>query len=182
VWGGGIMAPPLAAAAGVPQGRGGRLDVLPELTVKGFPRVYAVGDLANIPGPDGDALPQLGSVALQSGVWAAKNLLAEFAGDPPQGFRYKDKGIMAMIGRGSAIAAVGKRRFELHGLIAFAAWLAVHLLLMTGARARMRAVVDWVTVNLSRTRGPQLLDRAEAAQIDWEEDPAAEPVTAAASR
>ncbi len=80
VWGGGITAPALAAAAGVAQGRGGRIDVEPELTLKGFPRVYAVGDVANIAGPDGEPLPQLGSVALQSGVWAAKNLLADFAG------------------------------------------------------------------------------------------------------
>ena len=80
VWGGGITAPALAAAAGVAQGRGGRIDVEPDLTVKGFPRVYAVGDVANIAGPDGEPLPQLGSVALQSGVWAAKNLLADFAG------------------------------------------------------------------------------------------------------
>ena len=72
VWGGGITAPALAAAAGVAQGRGGRIDVQPELTVKGFPRVYAVGDVANIPDPDGEPLPQLGSVALQSGVWAAE--------------------------------------------------------------------------------------------------------------
>ena len=71
-------------------------------------------------------LPQLGSVALQSGVWAAKNLLADFAGEPPQPFHYKDKGIMAMIGRGSAIAAMGPRRREVHGPIAFAAWLGVH--------------------------------------------------------
>ena len=114
---------PVAAAAGVPQGRGGRIDVQPELTVKGFPRVYAIGDVANIPGPDGAPLPQLGSVALQSGAWAAKNLLADFAGRPPQPFKYKDKGIMAMIGRGSAIAAMGPRRREVHGPIAFAAWL-----------------------------------------------------------
>ena len=77
---------------------------------------------------------------------------------------------MAMIGRGSAIAAMGKRRREVHGPVAFAAWLGVHLLLMTGARARMRAVVDWIFVNVSRTRGPQLLDRAGAADIDWSED------------
>lgn len=182
VWGGGITAPALAAASGVAQGRGGRIDVEPELTLKGFPRVYAVGDAANIAGPDGEALPQLGSVALQSGVWAAKNLLADFAGRRPQPFRYHDKGIMAMIGRGSAIAAVGRRRFELHGPVAFAAWLGVHLLLMTGARARMRAVVDWIFVNVSRTRGPQLLDRAGAAEIDWSDDRAVEPATASAPR
>ncbi len=128
------------------------------------------------------ALPQLGSVALQSGVWAAKNLLADFAGRPPQPFHYKDKGIMAMIGRGSAIAAMGTRRRELHGPLAFAAWLGVHLLLMTGARARMRAVVDWIFVNVSSTRGPQLLDRAGAADIDWSEDTAVEPATTATSR
>ena len=55
VWGGGIAAPGLAAAAGVPQGHGGRIEVQPDLTVEGFPRVYAIGDVANIPGPDGAA-------------------------------------------------------------------------------------------------------------------------------
>jgi NADH dehydrogenase len=182
VWGGGIMAPPVAAALGVAQGRGGRIDVRPELTVPGYARVYAVGDVANVPGPDGQPLPQLGSVALQSGVWAAKNLLDDFAGRPPKPFRYKDKGIMAMIGRGSAIAAMGEKRREVHGFFAFAAWLGVHLLLMTGARARMRAVVDWIFVNVSRTRGPQLLDRSGAAEIDWSDDRTTEPTAAATSR
>ena len=182
IWGGGITAPPLAAAAGVAQGRGGRIEVEPELTVKGFPRFYAVGDVANISGPDGQALPQLGSVALQSGVWAAKNLLADLGGKPPEPFRYKDKGIMAMIGRGSAIAAMGPRRREVHGPVAFAAWLGVHLMLMTGVRARIHAIVDWAMANVSRTRGPQVLDRADMADIDWSDDRTAEPATAPTSR
>jgi NADH dehydrogenase len=181
VWGGGIAAPPVAAAAGLPQGHGGRLDVQPELMLKGFPRVYAVGDVANIPGADGRPLPQLGSVALQSGTWAAKNLLADFAGSPPQPFRYKDKGIMAMIGRGSAIAALGPRRREVHGPLAFAAWLAVHGMLMTGIRARLHALADWVGANVSRTRGAQVMDRADAAAIDWSDDRSAEPATAPSS-
>ena len=116
IWGGGIMAPPLAGAAGLPQGRGGRIDVQPDLTVDGFPGVYVVGDVANIPGPDGNALPQLGSVALQSGVAAADNILADLAGKPRKPFHYHDKGIMAMIGRGAAIAEVGAHRHELHGV------------------------------------------------------------------
>ena len=82
VWGGGIKAPPVAAAAGLPPGRGGRIDVRPDLTVAGSPGVYVVGDMANIPSPDGDAQPQLGSVALQSGAWAAENILADAAGKP----------------------------------------------------------------------------------------------------
>ena len=182
VWGGGIMAPPLAAAAGVAQGRGGRLDVLPHLAVEGFPRVYEFGDVANIPGPDGEALPQLGSVALQSGVRAAQNLLADFGGGAPQPLRYKDKGIMAMIGRGSAIAAIGPRRRELHGPLAFAAWLGVHAMLMTGVRTRAEALLDWGWANFSRTRGPQILDRAGAADIDWSDDRTAEPAATARPR
>ncbi len=77
-----------------------------------------VGDIANIPGPDDVALPQLGSVALQSGTWAADNILADFEGKPRKDFVYKDKGIMAMIGRGAAIAEVGKHHHEVHGQLA----------------------------------------------------------------
>jgi NADH dehydrogenase len=170
VWGGGIKAPALAAAAGLLQGRGGRIDVQPDLTVDRFPGVYAIGDVANIPGPDGNAFPQLGSVALQSGTWAAKNLVADFAGEQRKPFHYKDKGIMAMIGRGSAIAEVGPHRHELHGAIAFSAWLGVHALLMTGVRNRVDAFVNWAWDYFSGDRGPQVLDRSNAARIDWDED------------
>jgi NADH dehydrogenase len=186
VWGGGITAPAVASAAGLPGGAGGRIDVGPDLTVEGFHNVYAVGDVANIAGPDGRPLPQLGSVASQSGEWAAENLIADFAGQPRTPFQYKDKGIMAMIGRSgigqaSAIAAIGPKRREVHGPIAFFAWLGVHAMLMTGVRTRIEALVDWCWTLFSRTRGPQVLDRADAAQIDWSEmdepaEPAAQPV------
>src|SRR4029077_15341720 len=76
VWGGGLQAAPIASAAALPQGRGGRIDVQPDLTVAGFPGVYVVGDIANITS-DGKLMPQLGSVAQQSGSWAAKNILAD---------------------------------------------------------------------------------------------------------
>ena len=67
IWGGGLMAAPIAGTAGLPQGRGGRIDVQPDFTVKGFPGVLVIGDIANIPDKDGKSHPQLGSVALQSG-------------------------------------------------------------------------------------------------------------------
>jgi NADH dehydrogenase len=107
--------------------------------------------------------------------------LADFAAEPRTPFSYRDKGIMAMIGRGSAIAA-GPRRREVHGPIAFIAWLSVHLLLMSGARARRRAVMDWILANVSRTRGPQLLDRGDAAAIDWNDERAVEPAAPASAR
>jgi len=180
VWGGGIKAPPVAATSGLPQGRGGRIDVLPDLTIPGADGVYVVGDIANIPSPDGHSYPQLGSVALQSGVWAAENILADAAGKPRRTFHYHDKGIMAMIGRGAAIAEVGPHRHELHGAIAFSAWLGVHASLMTGVHNRVDAFIAWGWDYFTKSRGPQVLDRADSAKIDWGDDLAPDREPAAA--
>jgi NADH dehydrogenase len=169
------MAPPVAGAADLAQGRGGRIDVQSDLSVPGMPSVYAAGDVANIPSPDGGVHPQLGSVALQSGQSVADNVLAEFAGLAGKPFHYHDKGIMAMIGRGAAIAEVGAHRHELHGAIAFAAWLGVHASLMTGVRNRVDAFIAWGWDSFTSARGPQVLDHAETARIDWDEDRAPEP-------
>jgi NADH:ubiquinone reductase (H+-translocating) len=115
-------------------------------------------------------------VALQSGVWAADNALATHDGKAPKPSHYHDKGIMAMIGHGSAIAEVGPHRHELHGVIAFSAWLGVHATLMTGVRERVDAFVTWASDSFSRRRGPQVLDRSDAAQIDWDDDAAVRPI------
>ena len=181
VWAGGLMAAPLAAHAGLPRGRGGRIDVRPDLTVEGFPGVYIVGDFANIPSPDGRALPQLASVAQQCGVWTAKNILAEMAGKTRTAFDYHDKGIMAMIGRDAAVAEIGRKRHELDGPIAFAAWLGVHALLMSGIRNRIEAFIDWAWNYFGRSQPIQVLDRGDETRIDWDEEvkagtPSASPV------
>jgi NADH dehydrogenase len=167
VWAGGIQAPALAGKCGLPQGRGGRIDVQPDLTVKGFPGVYALGDTANTPGADGKPFPQLGSVALQAGSWAASNILANIDGKSPSDFKYHDKGIMAMIGRNAAVAEMGKRRHELHGAIAFPAWLGVHAWLMSGVRERIDAFIAWGWDYFSSTRAPAILDRPDIPKIDW---------------
>ena len=167
IWGGGIAAAPLAEASGLPTGHGGRVDVAPDLTVAGFPGVYVLGDLANIPGPEGSPLPQLGSVALQSGQWTAKNILAGLRGKPQTPFRYKDKGIMAMIGHNSAVAEVGKGRHEVDGTVAFLMWLGVHGTLMTGVRPRVDAFMDWAWDYFSDSRASQPLDRTDTPRMDW---------------
>jgi NADH dehydrogenase len=172
IWGGGITGAALVSGGGLPAGRGGRIDVAADLTVDDRPGVYAIGDVANVPGSDGVALPQLGSVALQSGSWAADNILADFAGGSRRPFAYKDKGIMAMIGRGAAIAEIGKGHHEIHGQLAHAAWLGVHATLMTGVRAKIEALVDWGWDRFTTTGGPHVLDRGEEVAIDWSDDPA----------
>jgi NADH:quinone reductase (non-electrogenic) len=170
VWGGGIMAAPVAADCGLAQGAGRRVDVAPDLTLPGSEGVYVIGDIANIPGPDNKPLPQLGSVALQSGTWTADNILTAFEGKERKDFAYRDKGIMAMIGRGAAIAEVGKHHHEVHGELAHMAWLGVHASLMTGTRAKVEAFVDWAWDGFTKTGGPHVLDRGDAAEIDWEDD------------
>jgi NADH dehydrogenase len=170
IWGGGIKAAAFAADGGLAQGHAGRVDVDGDLTLPGHPGVYVIGDIANIPEHGGGALPQLGSVALQSGHWAADNILADFEGKPRKPFNYHDKGIMAMIGRGAAIAEVGKRHHEIHGQLAHLAWLGVHASLMTGTKSKIEAFVDWAWDGFSKTGGPHVLDRGDAAEIDWEQD------------
>ena len=108
---------------------------------------------------DGKTHPQLGSVALQSGGAAAKTILADLEGKPAKPFHYLDKGTMAMIGRGAAIAQVPPG-VELHGKLAFAAWLGVHAALMTGGSNRVDAFKSWAVDFFGKERAPQALDRS----------------------
>ena len=171
IWGGGLKAAPVAAAAGLPQGKGGRIDVNPDFTVAGFPGVLVIGDIANIPAKDGKTHPQLGSVALQSGGAAAKH-------DPRRRSRatrrnrshYHDKGTMAMIGRGAAVAQV--KGIELHGKLAFTAWLGVHAALMTGGSNRVGAFKSWAIDYFGKERAPEALDRSGTPRMVWEDDDA----------
>ena len=175
VWAGGIQAPLLLEGAGLPTGKGGRAEPEPDLTVADHPHVYAIGDIANH-SADGEHLPQLGSVALQVGRWAARNIIADMAGQPREPFEYHDKGIMAMIGSGSAVAEVGRRHHELHGPVAFSAWLGVHAWLMSGVRQRVDAFVSWAWDFLGSNRDDALID-PDRPVIDWgdEDDEGAEP-------
>jgi NADH dehydrogenase len=170
IWAGGLKAASLSDNLGIKTGQGGRIDVEADLTVPGLTGVYALGDFANIVGKDGKTLPQLGSVADQSGKCCANNILLDIAGRPRESFHYLDKGIMAMIGRNSAVAEVGEHRHELQGAIAFAAWLGVHAALLTSTRAKIAAFVEWAWDYFGGSRGDAILDRSEELQINWNDD------------
>jgi NADH dehydrogenase len=173
IWAGGESGAALAADAGLPLGRGGRIDVQADLRVEGFPGVYAVGDVANIPGsPEAGshALPQLGSVAQQSGARAGDNILRERRGEPLKPFRYKDKGIMAMIGRNAAVAEVGKHRHQVDGPLAFAAWLGVHAMLLNGVHAKTDAFMTWAWDYFDRDHSATLEIYSTPQRIGWSSD------------
>ncbi len=175
IWAGGLNASPLSDNLGTKPGHGGRIDVEPDLSVQGFSGVYALGDFANINGSDGKPLPQLASVAEQSGKWCAKNIAADIAGKARTPFRYLDKGIMAMIGRNAAVAEVGEHRHELQGAVAFAAWLGVHATLLTTSRAKVEAFLEWSWDYFGKTRADPVLDLEAETKVDWSDDGQEEP-------
>jgi NADH dehydrogenase len=176
IWAGGLRASSVSGNLGIQSGHGGRIDVEPDLTVPGFRGVYALGDFANIAGEDGRPLPQLGSVAEQSGKWCAKNILLDIAGQPRLPFEYFDKGIMAMIGRNAAVAEVGKDRHELEGVIAFAAWLGVHAALLASTRAKIEAFMEWAWAYFGGPLDKVILDRPKELQVNWNDDGEERPV------
>ena len=145
----------------------------------GFPGVLVIGDIANIPDKDGKTHPQLGSVALQSGGCGRQDDPGRPSrARPPSRSHYLDKGTMAMIGRGAAVAQV--KGVELHGKIAFAAWLGVHAALMTGGSNRVDAFKSWARDFFGKDRAPQALDRSGTARMTWEEDDVDEPAAVSA--
>jgi NADH:ubiquinone reductase (H+-translocating) len=152
VWGAGLQGNPLVQALGVELERGSRVGVGPELTLAGHPEVYVVGDAAAITDhKTGQVLPQLGSVALQSGEHAGKMIGLRLAGKDTKPFSYHDKGTMAVIGRGAAVVQMLGGR-TMTGVKAQAAWGAVHLALLPTNADRAKAVVDWAGAALTHQR------------------------------
>ena len=159
IWAGGLKASGLSSSLGIKTGRGGRVDVQPDLSVAGYPGVYALGDFANFKTSTGEILPQLASVAQQAGRHCASNIVAAMSGKPGEPFQYLDKGIMAMVGRNAAVAELGAHRRAVTGIFAFAAWLGVHALLLTTVWARAQALLQWAWEYLGHMRLDPILDR-----------------------
>jgi NADH dehydrogenase len=144
VWGAGLQGNPIVQSLGIELQRGNRIAVGPDLTLPGHPEVYVVGDVAAITDSKTEqVLPQLGSVALQSGEHAGKAIADRLAGKEPKPFEYKDKGTMATIGRGAAVVQFLRGR-TMTGAKAQAAWGAVHLALLPTNEDRAKAIVSWV--------------------------------------
>ena len=152
VWGAGLQGNELVQSLGLTLERGNRIGVGLDLTVPGHPEVYAVGDIAAISDARTEhPLPQLGSVALQSGEHAGKDIARRLRGKEPKPFEYRDKGTMATIGRGAAVVQMlGGRTMK--GFKAQVAWGTVHLALLPTNEDRAKAIVDWAGAGLTHQR------------------------------
>ena len=173
VWAGGITVEnTVAGELGVPTGWNGRVLVHPDLTVEGHDDVYAVGDAAAVlwgTGEDPDQVcPQVAQVAMQSGSHAARQILARLDGRETQPFLYRDKGIMATIGRRAAITQFPNGRV-IRGTLGWVAWLALHLVYLVGFRNKIVVFVNWSWRYLSWGSGPRIIV-SEATEAGVEED------------
>jgi NADH:ubiquinone reductase (H+-translocating) len=152
VWGAGLQGNPLVQTLGIDLQRGNRVAVGPELTLPDRPEVYVVGDSAAITDAKTEqVLPQLGSVALQSGEHAGETIARRTAGKETKPFKYRDKGTMATIGRHAAVVQMLGGR-TMTGKKAQLAWGAVHLALLPTNEDRAKAVVDWSGAELTHQR------------------------------
>ncbi|MFO7565475.1 MAG: NAD(P)/FAD-dependent oxidoreductase [Enhygromyxa sp.] len=158
-----------------------RIKVGPDLSLPGHPEVFVAGDLAHAEDEDGESYPGLAPVAMQQGRFVARAILHELAGEPRGRFEYLDKGQMATIGRRRAIAEAGKLR--IHGILAWWAWLLIHIYYLTGFRNRILVLIQWAWSYLTFSRGArlivgkrwQLYGKASVAALpEWEPEP--EPV------
>lgn len=159
LWAAGVRASPLSQALGVPLERDGRVIVESDLSVPGHPEVFVLGDQASVRQADGTTVPGLAPAAIQQGRHAADNVLHDLRGEQREAFEYFDKGIMATIGRASAVAQSG--RFRMSGFIAWLAWCFIHILYLIGFRNRVLVMIQWMWSYVRYKRGARLITEHE---------------------
>jgi NADH dehydrogenase len=143
IWTAGVEASPTAEFLGIKLAGSGRIPVKNTMEVEGYEQVYAIGDIAYLENPSGEPYPMLIPVAKQQGILVAKNILRHIIGLEFQPFRYRDRGIMATIGRKRAVAWI-YNRIQLRGYIAWLAWLSLHLITLMGFRNQLNVLINWI--------------------------------------
>ncbi|CAN5903699.1 NAD(P)/FAD-dependent oxidoreductase [soil metagenome] len=172
IWAAGVAASPLSKTLGAPLDRAGRVKVDPDLTIPGRDEVYVVGDLMAFE-QDGQPVPGVAPAAMQAGRHAARNILRTIEGKPRQPFRYNDKGLLATIGRASAVADL--RGWKFSGLPAWLLWLFVHIFFLVGFRNRLLVMIQWAYSYLTYDRGARLITTSWKGSIQ-DDRPETSPV------
>lgn len=155
LWAAGVAASPLGRKLGVPVDRAGRVLVNPDLSIPGHPEVFVVGDLAALKDKNGKWLPGLAPVAMQEGKAVAQNIARDLRHQSRKDFHYFDKGTLATIGRAAGVAQF--RKVHISGLLAWLAWLFVHIFFLIGFRNRIIVLVQWAWSYLTYERGARLI-------------------------
>jgi NADH:ubiquinone reductase (H+-translocating) len=154
LWAAGVAASPLAISLGVPLDRVGRVTTEPTLALAAHPNVFVIGDLCAFV-QDGTLLPGVAQVAMQQGRQAGRNIRRAIAGQPLETFRYKDYGIMATIGRGSAVGDIFG--LKISGIFAWLFWIFLHIFWLIGFRNRFVVMTEWAWAYFSLQRRIRLI-------------------------
>ena len=154
LWAAGVKGSPLGAMLGAQTDRSGRVTVNDRLNIEGHPEIFVIGDLAHFE-QNGAPVPGVAPVAIQMGQYVAKEIRRRTSNEPSKPFSYWDKGSMATIGRSKGIAQIGK--IHLSGLLAWAAWLSIHLIYLIGYRNRFSVLLNWAWQYLSWQSGARLI-------------------------
>ncbi len=156
LWTAGVEARRLSKNLGLETNRKGQISVEQDCSVPGHPEVFVIGDMARFV-PEGESmpLPGLAPVAVQQGRYVAEAILLRARGQNVAPFRYRDKGIMATIGRSRAIAQT--KHLKLSGFIAWLAWLAVHIVFLIGFQNRVAVLLNWFFSYVMYRRGARLI-------------------------
>ena len=155
LWAAGVAASSLVKTLGVPTDRAGRVIVEPDLSIPGHPEVFVVGDAAAFLHQGGKLLPGVAQTAMQGASHAALTILRRLRGETPKPFVYRDLGSMAIVGRRSAISDLGWIRFS--GVMAWLAWLFLHIFMLIGFRNRMVVLFEWAVAYFTFQRGARLI-------------------------
>jgi NADH dehydrogenase len=154
VWAAGNETSGALRTLGVPQDRQGRVVVDQYCTVPGHPEVFVLGDACQFI-QDGKSLPGTCPVAIQQGQYAARTILNDLRQEDRQPFRYRDKGQLAVIGRGRAVADIRNLRFS--GFPAWLIWIFVHIFFLIGFRNRLIVLMEWAWSYLTYQRGARVI-------------------------
>jgi NADH:ubiquinone reductase (H+-translocating) len=154
VWAAGVAASPLAQSLGVPLDRLGRVPVMPDLSVPGYPEIFVAGDLAAVV-QGGKAVPGVAPAAKQMGNHVAQMMLARLAQAPTSAFRYRDFGNLATIGRMAAVVHI--RGLRISGALAWWFWLAAHVFFLIGFRNRLVVMLNWTWAYWSYQRAARII-------------------------
>ena len=141
IWAAGNMASSLLKSLDAPLDRVGRAIVEPDCTIPGHPEVFVLGDAAAFNHQEGGTLPGICPVAIQMGQYTARTIEGDHSGRPRRAFRYWDKGQLAVVGRGRAVADIW--RFHFSGFIAWLTWIFVHIFFLIGFRNRVLVLIQW---------------------------------------
>ena len=155
LWTAGVAASPLVASLGVSLDRAGRVVVEPDLSVAAHPEIFVVGDAAAAFTADGTPLPGVAQVAIQEADHAARTILGRLSGTTPGRVVFHDKGSMAIVGRGSAIADLGW--IQVSGGLAWFLWLFLHILKLIGFRNRLTVLLQWAAAYMTFQRSVRLI-------------------------